>query len=91
MIEELIKKASSKSAKSVSKGSSVVISSRLRLARNLKDIPFLLFRNACERVLKKHTDMVEKVEFIYDIHSVYDKIALVDIQKNKAITKKMIE
>ena len=37
MIEELIKKASSKSAKSVSKGSSVVISSRLRLARNLKD------------------------------------------------------
>ena len=40
MIEELIKKASSKSAKSVSKGSSVVISSRLRLARNLKDSPF---------------------------------------------------
>ena len=40
MIEELIKKASLKSAKSVSKGSSVVISSRLRLARNLNDSPF---------------------------------------------------
>jgi protein arginine kinase len=40
MIEELIKKASAKSAKSTSKASSVVISSRLRLARNLRDCPF---------------------------------------------------
>lgn len=37
MIEELIKMASSKGSKSTSKGSSVVISSRLRLARNLKN------------------------------------------------------
>ena len=35
-------------------------------------IPFLLFRNACERVLKKYTDMVEKIEFIYDIHDIYN-------------------
>ena len=35
-------------------------------------IPFLLFRNACERVLKKYADMVEKIEFIYDIHDIYN-------------------
>ena len=40
MIEELIKKASSKGTKSTSKASSVVISSRLRLARNLKNYTF---------------------------------------------------
>ena len=64
MIEELIKKASSKSAKSVSKGSSVVISSRLRLARNLKDSPF-----------PNRADIAQKCDILSDIETVLNEIS----------------
>ncbi len=59
MIEELIKKASAKSAKSTSKASSVVISSRLRLARNLRDCPF-----------PNRADITQKREILSNIEAV---------------------
>ena len=64
MIEELIKKASSKSAKSASKGSSVVISSRLRLARNLKDSPF-----------PNRANIAQKCDILSDIEKVLNEIS----------------
>ena len=85
MIEELIKKASSKSAKSVSKGSSVVISSRLRLARNLKDTPFPNRANIAQKC-----DILSCVETVLSEVSYMKRGYFFKMEELSSLEKKML-
>ena len=85
MIEELIKKASSKSAKSVSKGSSVVISSRLRLARNFKDTPFPNRANIAQKC-----DILSCVETVLSQVSYMKKGYFFKMEELSSLEKKML-
>ena len=85
MIEELIKKASSKSAKSVSKTSSVVISSRLRLARNLRDCPFPNRANITQKC-----DILSNIESVLKDISYMKKGYFFKMEALSTLEKKML-
>ena len=86
MIEELIKKASSKGPKSTSKASSVVISSRLRLARNLKNYTFPNRANIAQKC-----DILSNIETVLKDIPYMKKGYFFKMEELSSLEKKMLK
>ena len=85
MIEELIKKASSKGIKSTYRASSVVISSRLRLARNLKNYTFPNRANIAQKC-----DILSNIETVLKDIPYMKKGYFFKMEELSSLEKKML-